>query len=227
MCGRFTLAINPADLATRFEVTQTQAAENLRPRYNIAPMQKTVIIKDEQPAAFAMATWGLIPVWAKDPSIASKLINARGETVAEKPSFRTAFKKRRCLVLADGFYEWQKSADGKSKTPMHIHLASGEPFAMAGLWENWKPQDAPESDWRSTFTVITIGPNKLMAPIHDRMPVILPRGRERDWLNPSGGMVELLDLLRPYPAELMSAHAVSTQVNSVRNDEAGLIASAS
>jgi putative SOS response-associated peptidase YedK len=227
MCGRFTLAINPADLATRFEVTQTQATENLRPRYNIAPMQKTVIIKDEQPAAFAMATWGLIPVWAKDPSIASKLINARGETVAEKPSFRTAFKKRRCLVLADGFYEWQKSADGKSKTPMHIHLASGEPFAMAGLWENWKPQDAPESDWRSTFTVITIGPNELMAPIHDRMPVILPRGRECDWLNPGGGVVELLDLLRPYPAELMSAYAVSTRVNSVRNDEAGLIASAS
>ncbi|MCW1969046.1 MAG: SOS response-associated peptidase [Anaerolineae bacterium] len=223
MCGRFTLSANVADLAARFMAGQTAAVEGLRPRYNIAPMQKSVIIKNEEPDALTLATWGLIPVWSKDASIASKLINARGETVAEKPSFRSAFKKRRCLVLADGFYEWQKSADGKSKTPMLIRLASGEPFAMAGLWENWKPLDAPESEWRSTFTVITIGPNELMSPIHDRMPVILPRGRERYWLNPGGGEVELHDLIRPYPAQLMHARPVSSRVNSVKNDDSSLI----
>lgn len=223
MCGRFTLSANVADLAARFMTSQTTAVEGLRPRYNIAPMQKSVIIKNEEPDALTLATWGLIPVWSKDASIAAKLINARGETVAEKPSFRSAFKKRRCLVLADGFYEWQKSPDGKSKTPMLIRLANGEPFAMAGLWENWKPLDAPESEWRSTFTVITIGPNELMAPIHDRMPVILPRGRERDWLTPGGGEVELHDLIRPYPAQLMSARPVSSRVNSVKNDDSSLI----
>jgi putative SOS response-associated peptidase YedK len=158
--------------------------------------------------------WGLIPSWAKDPSMGDRMINARAETVAEKPSFRRALQKRRCLVLADGFYEWRK--EGKTKTPMYIRLRSHEPFGFAGLWETWK---SPEGEAIHSCTVITTTPNSLMESIHNRMPVILSREGESSWLDRAIETPErLLPLLIPYSANAMEAYAVSSMVNNPRND---------
>jgi putative SOS response-associated peptidase YedK len=185
------------------------------PRYNIAPAQSVLtIIDDEGGHRAGLLRWGLIPAWAKDPTIGNRMINARAETVAEKPSFRRALQKRRCLVLADGFYEWRK--EGRTKTPMFITLKSREPFAFAGLWETWEP---PTGDPVRSCTIITTSPNSLMAAIHDRMPVILPRAAESLWLDRTVTDPQaLLPLLAPYAAELMKAYAVSPLVNLPRND---------
>jgi putative SOS response-associated peptidase YedK len=177
----------------------------------------TLIDAQEHRAEFLR--WGLIPSWAKDPGIGDRMINARAETVAEKPSFRRALQKRRCLVLADGFYEWRK--EGKKKTPLHIALKSHEPFGFAGLWETWKP---PTGETIHSCTIITTTPNALMESIHNRMPVILTREAEALWLD---RRVEdpqaLLPLLAPYPAEAMDAYVVSPLVNSPRNDTSACI----
>ncbi len=158
--------------------------------------------------------WGLIPSWAKDPSIGNKMINARAETLLEKPSFKRLVGKRRCLVLTDGFYEWRK--EGKRKVPMRMLLKTRELFAFAGLWDRWKKPDGNEFQ---SFTIITIDANDLLRPIHDRMPVILGRDGEEKWLNPDlKDPSELLPLLKPYPSELMEAYDVSPLVNSPRND---------
>jgi len=213
MCGRFTLTTDLERLETRFDF---QAANlSFVPHYNIAPSQSVLtVIADEGGNRAGFLRWGLIPSWAKDSTIGDRMINARAETVAEKPSFRRALQKRRCLVLADGFYEWRK--EGRTKTPMFIILTSREPFAFAGLWETWKP---PTGDPVHSCTIITTSPNSLMTAIHNRMPVILPRTAESLWLDRTVADPQaLLPLLTPYAAELMEAYAVSPLVNSPRND---------
>jgi putative SOS response-associated peptidase YedK len=193
----------------------------LAPRYNAAPTQSLPVILNEEPHAIQLLRWGLVPFWAKDPSIGNRMINARTETLAEKPSFRNALHKRRCLVLADGFYEWQQTAHGK--VPMRITLESGEPFAFAGLWETWR---SPEGATLRTFTIVTTEPNALLAPIHNRMPALLLPEHEQLWLDDHGHQEAWLDTLRPYPAERMVAYPVSPRVNSPANDDVSVVAPA-
>lgn len=218
MCGRFSIFADPERLAERFDASLPE--EGLLARYNAAPTQNLPVIlnEDVDGRRIQLLRWGLVPFWAEDPAIGSRMINARGETLAEKPSFRTALKKRRCLVLADGFYEWKKTPDGK--TPMRITLRSREPFALAGLWETWK---GPAGDLLRTFTIITTSPNELLESIHNRMPVILPREHEAIWLDNAADQAIWLDMLRPYPADLMTAYPVSKRVNHVGNDDPQLV----
>jgi len=217
MCGRFTLKGSLEDLARAFPFLELPEA--LPVRYNIAPTQEVAAVTNEEPRRVAFLRWGLIPFFAKDPAIGDRMINARGETLAEKPSFRHALRRRRCLVLADGFYEWRKNPDGKTKTPIYIRLRSGEPFAFAGLWDTWRPKSEPEAEPVRSCTIVTIEPNDLLAPIHDRMPAILPPDAVEAWLDPEERpSAELLPLLGPYPSDEMIAHPVSTLVNSPRND---------
>ena len=194
-----------------------------KPRFNIAPTQEVLTVTNdgsENRAQFMK--WGLIPFWAKDPSIGNRMINARAETVVEKPSFRQAFQKRRCLVIADGFYEWRRVPGSKTKIPMRIILKTAEPFGFAGLWERWK---SPEGEWIRSCTIITTTPNALMEPIHNRMPVILSRESEAQWLDQSEEDVSVLrELLIPYSALEMDAYEVSSLVNSPKNDMPDVIA---
>jgi putative SOS response-associated peptidase YedK len=214
MCGRFTQTATPAIIAEQFGVAVPSL---FQPRYNIAPSQPIAVIRiepDSTTRTLVMLRWGLIPSWAKDPTIGNQYINAKAETVAEKPSFRSAFKKRRCLVVATGFYEWQ--VQGRTKQPMWIGLQSQRPFAFAGLWEQWKPADG---ELLETCTIITTEPNGLMAQIHNRMPVILGPAFYDQWLDPTFQPIESLkDLLRPYPGEELMAYPVSTLVNNPRHD---------
>jgi putative SOS response-associated peptidase YedK len=213
MCGRFTLTADAKKLAESF-VDFTPPPEN-PPRYNIAPSQPVAVVANTGENKIDFFTWGLIPSWAKDPKIGNNLINARSETLAEKPSFRTAYRRRRCLILTDGFYEWRKNPD-KTKTPMYIQLESQEPFAFAGLWEQWY---SPHGDEVLSCTIITTQPNEFMAQIHNRMPVILPPQAYAQWLAPAEQKPDILQpLLKPYPAEEMTAYPVSTLVNNPRNN---------
>jgi putative SOS response-associated peptidase YedK len=223
--------LKPDDLKKRFRASVSdEVAQKLeKPRYNLAPTQDVPIITMQKGERIAdMVRWGLIPSWAKDESIGSKLINARAETLTEKPSFKNAFQKRRCLVVANGFYEWKAAAPGergRSKTtpkqPMYIHLTSGEPFAMAGLWKNWKnPQT--QAAVRSC-TIITTEPNDLIATLHHRMAVILTPADEDLWLDESLPTQELMRLLKPYPSDALEAYPVSLRVNSPALDNASLI----
>jgi putative SOS response-associated peptidase YedK len=201
----------------------TPPPEDLVPRYNIAPTQAVITVTDEGERRLEQMRWGLIPSWAKDAKIGSSLINARAETLAEKPAFRSAFKRRRCLIPADSFYEWAAGSGGR-KQPMRVALASGEPFAFAGLWEEWTPRDGPDTPIR-TCAIVTCAPNELMARFHHRMPVIL-QGPEAEaaWLDPAVSDPEVLQAtLVPYPAEAMVAYPVSDLVNNVRNDSAQLV----
>jgi putative SOS response-associated peptidase YedK len=214
MCGRFSQTATSEIIAKQFEINEPPI---LQPRYNIAPSQHIAAIRIE-PATTArtlvMLRWGLIPSWAKDPKIWNQCINAKAETVAEKPAFRSAFKKRRCLVIATGFYEWQ--VQGRTKQPMWIGLRSKRPFAFAGLWEHWKPVDGEPLE---TCTIITTAPNDLMAPIHNRMPVILAPTSYNQWLDPAFQHIGPLNaLLRPYLSEGLTAYPVSTLVNNPRDD---------
>jgi putative SOS response-associated peptidase YedK len=213
MCGRFTLTFDPDDLQEAFSLSAPPPA-GLAPRYNIAPSQPVAVIANGETRALELFKWGLIPSWAKDPKIGNRMINARAETLAEKPSFRTALKKRRCLVLADGFYEWKRA--GKSKTPMYIQMKDGRPFAFAGLWEAWK---SPDGGWIKSCTIITTTPNALMEKIHDRMPVILSPKAYDLWLT-SGELPaeKTLPLLKPFAASQMKAIAVSPLVNNPKFD---------
>jgi putative SOS response-associated peptidase YedK len=221
MCGRYTLTISPDQLRAVFHLEAAPPAD-LAPRFNIAPTQAVAVVPNEGPRHVEMFQWGLIPSWAKDSKIGNSLINARAETVAEKPAFRAAFKKRRCLVLADGFYEWRREGTGRGarKTPMFIQMKDGRPFAFAGLWEAWKPKDAPaDSDPLRTCTILTTSANALMEPIHDRMPVILPPEAFDLWL----AVGELAPdkaqaLLKPFDAESMTARPVSSRVNNPKDD---------
>jgi putative SOS response-associated peptidase YedK len=214
MCGRFTQTATTAIIAEQFGVT---APSHLQPRYNIAPSQPIAVIRiepDRTTRTLVMLRWGLIPSWAKDPKIGNQCINAKAETVAEKPSFRAAFKKRRCLVVATGFYEWQ--VQGRTKQPMWIGLQSQRPFALAGLWEQWTPADGEPLE---TCSIITTEPNGFMAKIHNRMPVILAPASYDQWLDPTFQHIEPLKaLLRPYLGEELMAYPVSTLVNNPRHD---------
>ncbi len=213
MCGRFTLATSPAKLT---ELLPLFDVPELPPRFNIAPSQPVAVARrlpDRARGEVVLLRWGLIPAWADDPAIGNRLINARAETVADKPSFRAAYRKRRCLVLADGFYEWQKT--GARKQPVFIHRRDGGPFAFAGLWEHW------ERDGRTidSCTILTTAANELIRPLHDRMPVILQRGDYDRWLDPANQTAAGLEaLLRPCPADLLGFHPVDARVNNPRHD---------
>jgi putative SOS response-associated peptidase YedK len=223
MCGRYVLYTDPGLLAELFGLDETPY---LAPRYNIAPTQPTPIVRlglHSKEREWALVHWGLIPSWSKDPSIGARLINARAETVVEKPSFRAAFRRRRCLAPADGFYEWQKI--GGRKQPMYITLRDGGPFAIAALWESWAGADGSEIE---SCTLLTTEANELLKPIHDRMPVILdPRDYDL-WLGDGSDALPheqeaLMHLLRSYPGEKMSAVPVSTYVNNALNEGARCI----
>lgn len=208
-----------ADVAKAFDLPDVP---ELFPRYNIAPTQGVPIVRlgEDERRHLTMVHWGLIPGWADDPKIGNRMINARGDTVATKPSFRQAFKKRRCLVVADGFYEWQQTG-GPRKQPYYIRLKNDGPFAFAGLWERWSKGGTPIE----SCTIITTEPNELMAELHDRMPVILRPGAYGVWLDPAVQEPERLQpLLCPYPAGEMVAHPVSTVVNNPRNEQVECVA---
>ena len=211
MCGRYTLSA-PADvLAELFDLDEVP---ELVARYNMAPTQLGAVVRAHGPTRrLEMMRWGLVPAWAKDRAMGSRLINARAETVAEKPAFRSSFRHQRCLVPADGFYEWQRLGTGKQ--PFHVRLRTGDPFAFAGLWSRW--QD-PESGELRTFTLLTTEPNELLRSIHHRMPVILRREDHARWLAAADGQT-LSSLSRPYPAGEMEAVPVSRLVNSPAHDD--------
>jgi putative SOS response-associated peptidase YedK len=214
MCGRFTLTVDAASIQMAFPWLDVPS--QMAPRFNVAPSQPIAVIPNTGTDKIDFFIWGLIPSWAKDPKIGNRLINARGETLAEKPSFRAAYKRRRCLVLADGFYEWVKQPGQKSKIPHYIQMESKEPFAMAGLWEAWH---APDGSEVKTTTIITTEPNELVAKLHNRMPVILPEHVYETWLDPEEKAAEDLNpLLKPFSAEEMMHFPVSTFVNSPAND---------
>lgn len=218
MCGRFTLSQPIDEVASAFNLAQIPPLE---PRYNIAPTQQvpSILSTPGGEKQLQMLRWGLIPAWAKDPAIGAKLINARAETVSEKPSFKSAFKRRRCLIIADGFYEWQR-LDGK-KQPYYFRLQSGQPFAFAALWEQWR---SPDNQAISSTTILTTEANDLLRPIHDRMPVILDSDKYELWLDPIVEKPEILQpLLHPYQADLMTSYAVSTKVNNPKNNTAECI----
>lgn len=219
MCGRYTLATDPWKLAELLELEQ---APELRPRYNIAPTQAVAALRlnDRGRRELVRLRWGLVPSWAKDPAMGNKLINARAETVAGKPAFRAAFKRRRCLLPADGFYEWKRLDGGKQ--PYRIHLADGGPFCFAGLWEHWRGADEQTLE---TCTIITTAANATVSPLHDRMPVILDPADYGLWLDVDGaGPDDLQALLEPYPAGAMAAYPVSPRVNNPRHDAPDCVA---
>lgn len=225
MCGRFTLTVDPAELKDVFGNFTFPA--QFAPRYNIAPSQPILAIANDvhRPdllppgkRAADFFSWGLIPSWAKDPTIANRLINARGETIAEKPSFRGSFKHKRCLIPADGFYEWKMQYGEKTKTPYYIYMKDRRPFAFAGLWDEWH---SPSGGILRTCTIITTEPNELMSTLHNRMPAILEQKDFDQWLDPAPHAKHpehLLPLIKPFSADKMSAHPVSTLVNRPGND---------
>jgi putative SOS response-associated peptidase YedK len=219
MCGRFTLTHDINAIAQAFNVPVPPSLQT-GARYNIAPTQNIVTVMNDGSTHLDLLRWGLIPSWAKEESIGSKMINARAETLAEKPSFKRLLRSRRCLVVADGFYEWKKEPGGK--TPMYITLQDGDLFAFAGLWDTWK--NADEEQIR-TCTIITTGPNELMAPIHNRMPAILTPEARDAWLDSTlHDEHALVPLLSSYSADAMKARPVSRLVNNPQYDSAELIA---
>jgi putative SOS response-associated peptidase YedK len=215
MCGRYTLT-SPIDrLAQEFDLDG--GIGELQPNYNVAPTQSVAtVIAENGGRRLEMLRWGLVPSWADDPEIGSRMINARAETAPEKPSFRSAFKRRRCLIPSDGFYEWKREEGGKQ--PYYIHMQDGRPFAFAGLWESWH-------DELRTCAIITTRANELVAGVHDRMPVILPRENYDAWLDPEADKEELVSLLRPYPGDDLETFPVSRFVNSPRNNDERCVAS--
>ena len=240
MCGRYAAAKDPAALAEEFEVDGAPA-EELRPDYNVAPTKKVYLVVDRErddvrERALVVGRWGLVPSWAKDPSMGSRMINARAETVAEKPAFRRAFAKRRCLVPADGYYEWYlptapDAPVGKGgkplKQPFYIHPADGSSLAMAGLYEWWRDPtrdaDDPEA-WRLTCTVITTEASDEVGRIHDRMPMTIAQADWSTWLDQDRGAEDVAGLLVPAGSVRLDSYPVSTAVNSVRNNGPELLA---
>lgn len=216
MCGRYTLAKKAEDVKKRFKV---EVPSHYKARYNAAPTQLLPVITADSPEGLSWFYWGLIPSWSKNKSISQKLINARAETVEEKASFRTALKQRRCLIPADGFYEW-KPVSKKGKVPYRITLLNEELFAFAGLWEEYEDD---EGDTVHTFTIITTEANSTLQGIHDRMPVILSRDAESLWLNPKATTEELRTVLQPYNRDATRFYTVSARVNTAATDEPSLI----
>jgi putative SOS response-associated peptidase YedK len=214
MCGRFSLTLDPNQL--RQEFAWLNIPVDTAPRYNVAPSQPVAVVPNDGRKQIDYFLWGLIPSWSMDASIGYRMINARSETAAEKPSFRAAFRRRRCLIPADGFYEWRKEDDKKRKTPYYVFLKSMKPFFFAGLWESWA---SPDGSNILSCTILTTQPNDLVAQIHDRMPVILTPEYYDYWLNPNElKPSDLEGVLKAYPADQMSAYPVSTIVNNPAND---------
>lgn len=219
MCGRYVLAKDYEELKARFGLTHSdpprRAGFTMKPRYNIAPQTDNPVIIKGDSRELKLMQWGLVPHWAKDPKIGYKMINARAESVHEKPSFREPFKKQRCLVPANGFYEWPVDPrNPKKKVPLYIHLKSDELFAFAGIWSIWGEGET----LKKTYSLITTEPNPMLAKYHDRMPVILSRAEEDQWLNPDTSVSNLQKLLDAHPEKEMEAYEVSTLVNKPIND---------
>lgn len=236
MCGRYTLRTPAAQLIDVFHVP---SLPTLAPRYNIAPTQLVICVRsvtDDPDSREAICMrWGLIPFWSKDMAIGNRMINARSETVAEKPAFRTAFRKRRCLIVADGFFEWQKLSTGR-KQPWLMEMEDQQPFAMAGIWETWTPELTEENSGNSensensesvasviTCSILTTEANTDLSPLHDRMPVILPIEAWATWLSAKASVGQLNELLKPLPDGLMSRTCVSTVVNRPFPDNADCV----
>lgn len=218
MCGRFTITLEAPDLQENLGIAEMPS--DWMPRFNVAPTQPVAAVLDLQSRRAEWLRWGLIPSWAKDPSIGDRLINARAETLSEKPSFRQAFARRRCLILADGFYEWQRSPGQKGPSqPYHFHRIDKKPFAFAGLWETWKP---PEGELIRSCTIITCAANEVVAPVHERMPVMLSGETFWKWLEPAS-LDNLKEFLKPYPAEWMAAVPISRLVNNVKLDSPEMV----
>lgn len=217
MCGRYTLTTDLSAIQEHFGITTLPPgmSEQWQPRYNMAPGQKLpVILPAESGRELRLMRWGLIPSWADDPSIGYKMINARSETASEKPAFKRAFLARRCIIPADSFYEWKKS--GKEKQPLRILRPNRQPFGLAGLWEEWR---SPEGELLESFTILTTEANQKVRPVHERMPVILPKTAQRKWLDPRlRDAGELNDLLHAPPDDLLEIYPVSTLVNAAKND---------
>lgn len=215
MCGRFTLTVDANTIQTYFPWLKFVPSQ-IVPRYNIAPTQPIAAVPNDGRKAVDHFLWGLVPFWAKDPSIASRMINARAETLAEKASYKNPFKRRRCLILADGFYEWAKVPGQSAKQPYYFRMEDGTPFGFAGLWEEW---ESPEGSQLKSATIITTEPNPLVAKVHDRMPVILHPQDYGKWLSPKETPAkDLQHLLTAYPAEEMVAYPISMRVNSPANE---------
>ena len=223
MCGRYTLSSPSDDLALLFDLPELPLVP---PRYNLAPTQEAAVVRvvaPDEPRRLDLLKWGLIPYWAKEASIGNRMINARAESAAEKPAYRWSFKKKRCLIPADGFYEWKK--EGKSKQPYLIHRQDGKPFAFAGLWSTWVDREHGSSTPIETFTILTTGANDLMRPLHDRMPVIVDAENFDLWLDPKMEDAEKLQpLLVPHASEGFEAYPVSRNVNSPAHDAPDCVA---
>jgi len=215
VCGRYTLSADLEDIQSAFGNLGIDPAV-VTPRYNIAPTQAVPIVRYASQPAIELSQWGLVPWWAKDPAIGIRTINARAETLATRPAFRDAYRSRRCWVLADGFYEWQRHPGLRRKLPVHIRLRSARPFAFAGLWDEWK---TPQGGRLLSCTIVTTRPNALVAPIHDRMPVILRADHVAPWLEPGTPEPALPAMLEPYDAASMCATVVSDRVNDVEHDD--------
>jgi putative SOS response-associated peptidase YedK len=223
MCGRYELHSNPAAIALAFGLAQLP---EVQPRYNIAPTNDVPIVRvgNDGQRELVRMRWGLVPRWARDPSIGARMINARGETLAEKQSFRTGYRRHRCLLPADGFYEWRAAARGAGdsepsrRQPQHIGMADGSVFGLAGIYERWLSEGGDVID---SCAIVTTEANALLMPIHDRMPVIVPPEHYARWLDPANA--DVADLIAPYPPEAMAYYPVSSRVNAVRNDDASLI----
>lgn len=224
MCGRFVSVASPELLAERFGIDEVRT-EDLGARYNVTPRALvygvTAVGGSRTLEAFR---WGLVPFWAKDLKIGDRMINARAETVAEKPAYRHAFSKQRCLVPATAFYEWQKLSGRRAKQPWVFRPRDGEPFAFAGLWETWRDPDDPDADAVHSTAIVTTEANELMRPVHDRMPVILPEASWDEWLDPDNDDTDRLEQLLVPPAEdVLERYPISTKVNSPRNQGPGLL----
>jgi len=225
MCGRFVSSTPVSKLVEQFLVEDVKVEEH-DPSYNVAPTTEVMAIATGSEGVRRLGTfkWGLVPTWAKDPSIGNRMINLRAETVSEKPSFRRTLGKHRCIIPADGFYEWKDMGKGRKKQPFFIRARDGTVLAFAGLWEAWKEKDASDDEWLRTCTIITTEPNKLLEPIHNRMPVVLPPAAWDTWLDRDNTDVdEPTTLLKPAPDDLLEMFPVSTAVNSVANDSEELV----
>jgi len=220
VCGRFALTLPWSDLAALYRLGDRSTQRNLAPRYNIAPTQGVAAVRiapDTGERELTDLCWGLVPSWAKDVGIGARMINARAESVADKPAFRQALARRRCLIPADGFYEWPKRGAGP-KRPYLIAMKDGSPFAFAGLWERW--HRPPDGEPVETCTIVTTTANDLLRPIHDRMPVILAAEDHHAWLNAAGHPADaVLGLLKPFAADEMATRPVGTYVNDVAHDD--------
>lgn len=229
MCGRFVTVSSPAILVERFDIDDVQV-EPAEPNYNVTPRAEIAIVRERNDRRVLSAVrWGLVPSWAKDPSVGDRMINARAESLLDKSAFRNAFEKRRCLVPADGFYEWQRlpapaGTKKPRKQPMFIRRRDGEPMAFAGLWEVWKPRDNPEAEWMRSATIITTDANALLMPVHDRMPAMLAESEWEHWLNPENHDVEALHaLLAPAPDDELEMWPVADLVSSPDNNGPALV----